>query len=476
VKIQIICQNNDKSNFSFVPLQLLNLDIMETKGAPTALGSERVWKLLLQYAIPSVIAMTASSLYNIIDSIFIGQGVGPLAISGLAITFPLMNLSAAFGSLVGAGAAALMSLRLGQKDYSSANAILGNVFTMNIIIGVTYSIFVLSFLDPILYFFGASKDTISYAREYMIVISMGNVVTHMYFGLNALLRASGYPAKSMYTTIISVVINIILAPIFIYVARWGIMGAALATVIAQTSMLIWQLRMFSNKNNYIHFQKGMFRLRKKIVKDALSIGLAPFLMNAASCVIVIIINQGLIRYGGDLQVGAFGIINRVAALFVMIVLGLNMGMQPIAGYNYGAKQTERVNKVLKHTIILATSVMIVGFLIGELFPRAVASVFTTDKELIELVIPGMRIVFIFFPIIGFQMVTSNFFQSIGIPGKAIFMSLSRQVLFLLPSLLILPRFFGVNGVWYSLPVADIFASIITAYLLFQHYRVTKTAK
>lgn len=476
MKIQINCQNKYKSNFSFVPLQLLNLDIMETKGAPMALGSERVWKLLLQYAIPSVIAMTASSLYNIIDSIFIGQGVGPLAISGLAITFPLMNLSAAFGSLVGAGAAALMSLRLGQKDYSSANAILGNVFTMNVIIGLTYTVFVLSFLDPILYFFGASPDTIIYAREYMIVISIGNVVTHMYFGLNALLRSSGYPAKSMYTTILSVVINIILAPIFIYVAGWGIKGAALATVIAQTSMLIWQLRMFSNKKNFIHFQKGMFRLRKKIVKDALSIGLAPFLMNAASCVIVIIINQGLIRYGGDLQVGAYGIINRVAALFVMIVLGLNMGMQPIAGYNYGAKQTERVNKVLKQTIILATSVMIVGFLIGELFPRAVASVFTTDKELIELVIPGMRIVFIFFPIIGFQMVASNFFQSIGIPGKAIFMSLSRQVLFLLPSLLILPGFFGVNGVWYSLPVADILASIITAYLLFQHYRVTKTAK
>ncbi|NCB72527.1 MAG: MATE family efflux transporter, partial [Clostridia bacterium] len=335
-------------------------------------------------------------------------------------------------------------------------------------------IFVLSFLDPILYFFGASKDTISYAREYMIVISMGNVVTHMYFGLNALLRASGYPAKSMYTTIISVVINIILAPIFIYVAGWGIMGAALATVIAQTSMLIWQLKMFSNKQNFIHFQKGMFRLRKKIVKDSLSIGLAPFLMNAASCVIVIIINQSLIKYGGDLQVGAYGIINRVAALFVMIVLGLNMGMQPIAGYNYGARQMDRVNKVLKQTIILATSVMIAGFLIGELFPRAVASVFTTDKELIELVIPGMRIVFIFFPIIGFQMVTSNFFQSIGIPGKAIFMSLSRQVLFLLPALLILPRFFGVNGVWYSLPVADSMASIITAYLLIQQYRVTKT--
>jgi putative MATE family efflux protein len=444
-----------------------------SKGAPTELGTESIWKLLLQFAIPSVIAMTASSLYNIIDSIFIGQGVGPLAISGLAISFPLMNLSAAFGSLVGAGGAALMSLRLGQKDYSSANLILGNAFTLNLVIGIIYAVVVLIFLDPILYFFGASDATIPYARDYMEIISLGNVITHLYFGQNALLRASGFPAKSMYATIGSVLINIILAPIFIYVFDWGIRGAALATIIAQASMLAWQMLIFCDKSNFIHFHKGVFKLRKKIVKDSLSIGLAPFLMNSVSCVVVIVINQGLIRYGGDLQVGAYGIINRISALFAMIVAGLNMGMQPVAGYNYGARQLARVNKVLKLTILLATSVMSVGFIIGEFFPRAVASLFTKDEGLISLVVPGMRIVLIFFPIVGFQMVASNFFQSIGKPGKAIFMSLSRQVVFLLPALFILPNIFGVKGVWYSIPLADLLASMITAYLLFHQLKKSK---
>ncbi len=445
---------------------------MAKKGSPLALGTDNIWHLLLQYAIPSVIAMTASSLYNIIDSIFIGQGVGALAISGLAITFPLMNLSAAFGTLVGVGAATLMSLRLGQKDYSSANNILGNLFVLNTVFGLIYMVLVLLFLDPILSFFGASSETIPYAHEYMVVILLGNVVTHLYFGSNALLRATGNPKKSMYTTICSVIINIILAPIFIYGFKWGIRGAALATIIAQTSMLIWQIKLFSNKESFIHFQKGIFRLKRKIVIDSLSIGIAPFLMNAVACVIVIIINQGLIRHGGDLHVGAYGIINRVAFLFVMIVMGLNQGMQPIAGYNYGANQIDRVNTVLKYTIGLATGVMTLGFLISEIFPHAVASIFTTDQTLIDLAVPGLQIVFMFFPILGFQMVTGNFFQSIGMAKKAIFISLSRQVLFLLPCLLILPQFLGVKGVWFSLPTADILASVIGVFMLVSQYRKT----
>jgi putative MATE family efflux protein len=443
---------------------------METKGSPLALGTGNVWKLLLQYAIPSVIAMTASSLYNIIDSVFIGQGVGALAISGLAITFPLMNLGAAFGSLVGVGAATLMSLRLGQKDYSTANNILGNVFMLNLFFGIAYTIVVLLFLDPILGFFGASADTLPYAHEYMVVISLGNVVTHLYLGLNALLRATGNPQKSMIATIISVIINLILAPLFIYGFNWGIRGAALATVIAQSTMLLWQIKLFSNKQNFIHLQKGIFRLKRRIVTDSLAIGLAPFLMNAVSCVIVILINKGLIKYGGDLEVGAYGIVNRVAFLFIMIVMGLTQGMQPIAGYNFGANQIDRVNKVLKYTILLATCVMTAGFLIGEFFPHAVASIFTKDKTLIELAVPGLRIVFLFFPIIGFQMVTGNFFQSIGMAKKAIFLSLSRQLLLLLPFLIIFPQFWGVRGVWLSFPVADSLSSIIAAFMLIKHYR------
>jgi len=443
---------------------------MEQKGSPVELGMGNIRQLLLKYAIPSVIAMTAASLYNITDSIFIGQGVGALAISGLAITFPLMNLSAAFGSLVGVGASTLMSLRLGQKDYSTANNILGNVFVLNLILGLAYTILVLLFLDPILRFFGASSETLPFSHDFMVIISLGNVITHLYFGLNAMLRATGHPYKSMYATIFSVVINVALAPVFIFVFRWGIRGAALATVIAQTSMLLWQISHFTNKNNFIHLQKGSLRLKRKIVIDSLSIGTAPFLMNSVASIIVILINTSLIRYGGDLAVGAYGIINRIAFLFMMVVIGFNQGMQPIAGYNFGARQYNRVNHVLKLTIILATSVVTAGFIIGELFPRTVASIFTREKELIEIVVPGMRIIFMVFPIVGFQMVTSNFFQSIGMPGKAIFMSLSRQVIFLLPFLLILPHIYGVNGVWLSMPASDFMASMVAAYLLVKQYR------
>lgn len=446
---------------------------MNQNKSTTALGTENVWKLLLQYAIPSVIAMTATSLYNITDSVFIGQGVGALAISGLAITFPLMNLGAAFGTLVGVGASTLMSLRLGQKDYETANRILGNVFVLNLILGIIYSVIVLSFLDPILYFFGASEATLPYARDYMLIISLGNLVTHMYLGLNALLRATGAPQKAMTTTILSVLINAALTPFFIYVLKLGISGAALATVVSQTTMLLWQIKIFSNKNYIVHLTKKTFLLKRRIVLDSLAIGLSPFSMNVAASVIVIVVNQSLARHGGDLAVGAFGIINRVMFLFIMVVLGLTQGMQPIAGYNYGARQTDRVNKVLKHTILLATAVMSIGFLVAELFPHMVAAIFTREEDLIEIAVSGLRIVLATGPIVGFQIVTSNFFQSIGKPGKAIYLSLTRQVLFLLPCLLIFPSIWGVNGVWLSMPTADTIASINAGYLLLLEYRRNK---
>lgn len=445
---------------------------MQEKGLPTELGTKNVWKLLVQYAVPSVIAMTAASVYNITDSIFIGQGVGALAISGLAVTFPFINLAAAFGAMVGVGASTLMSLRLGQKDYEVANKILGNVLLLNITLGILLSVVMLSFLDPILYFFGASYATIPYARDYMVVILLGNVITHMYFGLNALLRASGHPKISMYTTLISVLINLILTPIFIYKFDWGVRGAALATVISQTLMLLWQLKIFTNTNNFIHLQRKAFRFKRKIVFDMLSIGLSPFLMNVTASAVVIIMNQSLLRYGGDNAVGAFGIINRVAFLFPMVVLGLTQGMQPIVGYNYGAGNFSRMNKALKYTIFLATGVTTIGFLIGEFMPRMVASVFTTDEELIGYSVEGLRIVLIFFPIIGFQMASSYFFQSIGMTKKAIFMSLTRQVLFLIPGLLILPSFFGLKGIWYSMPLSDLLSAIVAAFLLASQYKKT----
>ena len=452
----------------------------EVKGAAMELGTERIRKLLVQYAVPAIIAMTASSLYNMVDSIFIGHGVGALAISGLALTFPLMNLAAAFGSLVGVGAATLVSMRLGQRDYETAQRILGNVVVLNLIIGISFGLLTLVFLDPILYFFGASDATIGYAREYMSVILWGNVVTHMHLGLNAVLRAAGHPRKAMYATILTVTINAILDPLFIFGFGWGIRGAAIATVLAQILALVWQFRIFSDRNELLHFRRGIYRLKGKIVRNVLAIGMSPFLMNLAACFIVILINKGLKEYGGDLNIGAYGIVNRLGFFFVMIVMGINQGMQPIAGYNYGARQFDRVDRVLKLTIIGATCVTTLGFLIGELAPRLAVSVFTDDPELVRLSAEGMRIVFFCFPIIGFQMVTTNFFQSIGMAGKAILLLLSRQLLFLMPGLIFLPRIFdeltpwdGSWGVWCSMPLSDFLASLVAGVMLFCQFRKFK---
>ena len=448
---------------------------MAVAGVPTELGTEKISKLLRQYAVPAIIAMTASSLYNMVDSIFIGHGVGKFAIAGLALTFPMMNLGAAFGALVGVGASATISMLLGQKNYEMAQKVLGNVVTLNLIIGIVYTIVFLIFLDPILYFFGASENTIGYARDYMKVILYGNIITHMYLGLNAVMRSAGLPRKAMMATIYTVIINTVLDPLFIYVFDWGIKGAAWATIIAQTSALIWITRIFSDKNLVIHFKRGIFKLKSRIVKDVISIGMSPFFMNTAACLIVILINQGLQRHGGDLAIGAYGIVNRISFVFVMIVMGLNQGMQPIAGYNFGAREFQRVDRVLKLTIFCATAIMTLGFLVAELFPRQLVMIFTTDEELIQHSISGMRIVFMMFPIIGFQMVTSNFFQSVGMAGKAIFLSLTRQLLFLLPSLLILPHFFQTNGIWMSMPVADALSSIVSFFMLYSQIKKFKTA-
>lgn len=448
---------------------------MRQNTTPAALGTEDIGLLLRQYAVPAIIAMTASSLYNITDSIFIGHGVGPLALSGLAICFPLMNLAAAFGSLVGAGGATLLSIRLGQKDYETGNLILGNVIGLNLIIGVAFSVVTLLLLDPILCFFGASEDTLAHAREYMRVLLYGNVFTHMYMGLNTLLRSAGHPEKSMYATICTVLINVVLNALFIFGFQWGIAGAAYATIIAQVIVLVWQFRFFTDKDRFIHIRRSALRLRRKIVTDMLSIGSAPFFMNAAACLIVILINQALLRTGGDLAVGAYGIVNRIAFLFIMIVMGINQGMQPIAGYNFGAQLYPRVTEVLKKSIFLAMLVMTGGFLFVQLFPRAVVNIFTTDRELVELSADGLRLTFIMYPIVGFQMVTSNFFQSIGMAGKAIFMSLSRQLIFLLPCLLVLPRVMGVSGVWISFPLSDFAACVIAAILLRRQFKKFKAS-
>lgn len=429
------------------------------------LGTKPVGPLLMQYALPAIIAMTASSLYNIIDRAVIGQVVGPMAISGLAITFPFMNLSGAFGAAVGVGASTAISVKLGQRDYHTAVNLLGNTVTLNLIVGFALAVICLWLLDPILYFFGASEQTIPYARDFMQVIMAGTMITHMYFGMNAALRAAGKPRQAMYATIFTVVMNIILVLVFIMWLGWGIRGAALATVISQAIAMVYQLKLFANKKEILHFRRGIYRLRATLVKNIVGIGISPFLMNACACVIVIFMNNQFVKYGGDLTVGSYGIANAIGTMFVMFVMGVNQGMQPIAGYNYGSQQIDRLMEVLKLSIIAATCIMTVGWLIAMFLPYYCARMFTTDATLIAMSIHAIRINMLLFPIIGFQMVVTNFFQCIGKVQISIFLSLSRQLLFLLPLLAILPLFLGVDGVWYSLPASDLTAAIVAAIIM-----------
>ena len=432
---------------------------------PTELGTERIGKLLKQYALPAIIAQTASSLYNMVDSIFIGQGVGPLAISGLAVTFPLMNLSTAFGTLVGAGAATMLSVLLGQKNYKAANKVLGNVVSLNVIIGLIFMAVALIFIDPILYFFGASENTLPYAKEYISIILIGNVITHLYFGLNAAMRSSGFPKKAMMLTIFTVAFNTVLDPIFIFAFDLGIAGAAWATVLAQTVAMILVMAHFSNRKRAFHFEKGIFKLDLRVAKDSLVIGMGPFLMNAAACLVTLFINQQLRDYSGDLGIGAYGICNRFIFMFIMICMGLNQGMQPIAGYNYGARQYSRVKEVFYQTAKLATIVTTICFAIGMFIPKLAAGIFTHDEALLEMSAEGMRLLVIGFPIVGYQMIGTNFFQSLGMVKKSVILSLSRQILFLLPLLYALPLWHGASGVWLSFPVSDVLSALLTAILL-----------
>ena len=446
---------------------------MNKNTATLELGTKPVGRLLTQYALPAIIAMTASSLYNMVDSIFIGQGVGALAISGLAVTFPFMNLSAAFGAGVGIGSSSYLSVKLGQKDYSTAQRILGNNVTLNIIIGLVFSVLSLVFLDPILYFFGASEQTIPYAREYMIIILLGNIITHLYFGMNAVLRAASKPRQAMYTTIFTVVLNSLLDPLFIYTFDMGIRGAAVATILSQTVALVWQTRLFSDKNELLHLKRGIYRLDNKIVKNILGIGISPFAMNATACLVAIFVNQRLLEYGGDLAVGAYGIANRVAFIFVMINMGVNQGMQPIAGYNYGAQKYDRLMRVLTLAMIAGTCVTTSGFLVAEFMPHLCVRLFTNDAVLTELSVNGIRLMMAAMPIVGYQMVVTNFFQSIGKAKISIFLSLSRQLLFLVPLLGILPLFFGITGVWIAMPISDTFSAIFALVMMVRYMRMFK---
>ena len=446
---------------------------MDNKQAALELGTKPVGGLLVQYALPAIVAMTASSLYNIIDRAFIGQVVGPEAIAGLGITFPFMNLSAAFGAAVGVGASTSISVKLGQKDYKTAQNLLGNTVTLNLIIGVLFMVVCLVFLDPILRFFGASDVTLPYAREFMVIILLGNVVTHMYFGMNAVLRAAGKPRHAMYATLFTVACNIVLVVAFVWWFRWGIRGAALATVTSQSLALCWQMWVFSDKKELLHLRRGIYHLRPQLVKNIIAIGISPFLMQATSCIIVIFMNNQFVRYGGDMAVGAYSIANSMVMVFFMFVMGMIQGMQPIVGYNFGAEKYDRMFRCLWLTIAAATSILLVGWAMSMLFPKEIARIFTTDPTLLELSARGIRLDMLVFFVVGSQAVITNFFQCIGKVRVSIFLSLSRQLFMLLPMAFFFPLAWGLDGVWYSMPASDFGSFAMTIPILLWYLRKIK---
>ncbi len=432
---------------------------------PTELGTKPIGALLWQYSLPAIIAMVASSIYNIVDSIFVGQGLGDEAISGMAVASPFMNLSAAFGAMIGIGASTVISVRLGQGKYDEAQHILGNTISLNVVLGVIFTVVCLPFLDEILYLFGASDVTLPYARQYMLIILLGNMVTHLYYGLNAVLRSAGHPRMAMSCTFLAIIINCLLDPLFIFVFHWGIQGVAWATIIAQAIAFCWQLRLFSRPTELLHLRKGIYRLRLDIVRQCLAIGLSPFLMNSCACLVVLFCNNRLLQYGGDMAIGAYGIVNRVVFLFVTIVMGLVQGMQPIVGYNWGARQNDRVFRVLRYGITGATCITLAACLTGELMPAPVIHIFGAGPELTEKAVQAFHFVVAAFPLVGAQMVIGNFFQSIGHAGKSIFLSVTRQMLFLIPLLAVLPQWWGLDGVWLSMPISDSLSFIAAAGML-----------
>ena len=447
----------------------------------TELGTVSIRSLLLKYATPGIIAMTAMSLYNMVDSIFIGHGVGALALSGLTVAKPFMDICAAFGTLVGVGASSLVAIKLGEKDYRSANDVLANVVILNVLLGALVMVVGLFWLDPILYAFGASDATIAYARDYMEIILLGNILTHIYYGLNSMLRSIGHPRISMYATILAVALNVVLDPIFIFVLDMGVRGAALATMISQLVSVVIELIIFLNPKEVIYFHRGIWRLKRDITMRALGIGMAPFLMHMAACFVVIVLNNQLKRYGGDMAIATFGMTNRFMFFFAMIVMGIQQGMQPIVGYNYGANLYARMIRAFKLSVYCATCVMGVLWLFGVIWPEGFIRLFTHDELLIAQSIAPARVMLCVMFAIGFPMITGNFYTSIGMAPKAIFLSLTRQVLFLIPLILCLPILFesmgweSIWGVWWALPISDSLSVITAAIVINRDMRKFKAA-
>lgn len=433
------------------------------------LGQERISKLLLKYSIPAIIGMVVNALYVIVDRIFVGQGVGPIGLSATTVAFPISLVIMAFGMLIGFGASAAISIKLGEQQKDQAEHILGNAFILLIISSALISTVGLIYMEPILKMFGASQEVLPLARDFVSVLLFGVIMQNIGFGLTNVIRAEGNPKMAMITMLISAFLNAGLNPLFIFVFHLGVKGSALATVVSSSVASIWIFLYFTGSKSLLKLKIKNLKLNIQIMGQIFSIGLAMFLMQLTASAITIIFNNSLKLYSGDVAIAAFGIINSVSLLLLMPVYGINQGAQPIIGYNYGARNFDRVKTALKLAIFSSTVITTVGFLIIQLFSRQILNIFiSNDEELVGIGSFGIRIFLLMLPILGIQ--STGYFQAVGKSTIAIILSLSRQVIFLLPTIFILPYFFHLNGIWAAEAVADFLATVLVAVFLIRELK------
>ncbi|NCD42024.1 MAG: MATE family efflux transporter [Bacteroidia bacterium] len=450
----------------------MNRPVTSQQQKTLEMETKSIGRLMWQYFVPSFIGVMVNSLYNIVDRVYIGQGVGSLALAGLSVVFPIMIIGAAFGMMIGIGSGVRVSINLGKKDFSRAEQVLGNGFTLMILVSVLYTIAGYVLKDPLLRWFGATGATYDYAQEYLDIILAAGLFQTVGFGLNNIIRAEGNARIAMYSMLLSAGVNIVLDPILIFGFGMGVAGAAWATLISMAALDVWVLNHFlRSRKSVIKLRLPAMRLDWRIVKYIIAIGISPFSMQVASSAVQAILNTRLITYGGDLAVSAIGIINSISMLVVMSVVSITMAAQPIIGYNYGALQFGRVKETLKLSMLSATLVSVFTWAIIMSFPGFIVKLFnTSDPELLAIGVHGLRIFLFMLPIVGFQIVAGNYFQAVGKASTSLFLTLLRQVLALIPLLLILPPLFGLEGVWGAMPLADIFSACVVSFFLTREWK------
>jgi putative MATE family efflux protein len=439
------------------------------------LGEERISKLIFKFSIPAIIGMLVNALYNVVDRIYIGHGVGSLGIGGITVSFPIMLILMAFSMLIGIGANSLVAIRLGQDRKDEAEGIFGNALVLLVLTSLSLTILGFIFIEPLLRLMGTSDQILPYALDYLRIILLGAVFQSVGMGMNNFIRSEGSPKIAMNTMLIGAAINIVLDPIFIFVFNWGMKGAALATIISQAVSAIWVLSYFIRGKSFLKISLSNMKLKMIYTSKIITLGAAPFAMQIASSVLNFIMNRGLNTYGGDLAISGMGIVNSVVTLMIMPIFGINQGVQPIIGFNYGARKFDRVKQAYHLAIVFATVIVVFGWIITRLFPEQLVYLFNNDDpDLISFSVNAIKRNLIFLPVIGFQIVSSNYFQATGKPKHSAFLGLSRQVLILIPALIILPRFFGLDGIISAGPLADITSSVLTGIFIIIEMRKLDT--